>query len=96
MNSTEMVNSIFGSLMPQVDSFIQGDLLAVITAVISLLFIILAATKIYEILNMTTADRELKSSFLNYKRDKGTWREQISKRKYHKSLRDYDDSEKGI
>lgn len=86
MNSTEIVNSIFADLLPQVDSFVQGDFLAVIMAMISIIFIVAAGAKIFEILNMTALDRSARDAFSVYKHDSGTWREPISKRKYDEAL----------
>lgn len=93
MTSTEVVNSIFSDLLPQVDSFISGDLLTVITGMIAIIFIVFAGTKIFELLNMTVFEKDAKNTFRDYKRDRGTWREAISRRKYKESLFRYEADE---
>lgn len=53
LTPADIVTTIFNNLTPNINTFIQGDLLTVISAFTAISFIIFAATKIYELLHLS-------------------------------------------
>jgi len=88
MDSSDIINRLTTGIITQVYDFLDGDLITLIVALLSVTFIVFAATKIYSILNMSPLEKDAKRAFIQYRYDKGTWREPLSRRKYREALDD--------
>ncbi len=87
---TNLVDLMFTHFTANISSFISNDISVILLAMLSLLFIVFAFSKIQEIFNigMTQGEIGAKKAFTRWQNSKGTWREPLLKEEYQMSLND--------
>jgi hypothetical protein len=97
MSSTDiLIDQLFTTPVNMLDGFISTDLAWVSTAIITILCILMVASKIYQIMNRSSEEVLARRSFDDWRSSRGTWKESLYRKKYMEYLKEYDERETNV
>lgn len=93
MTADQIISSIFDPITSTIWEFITSDLMLVVQTMLGIYILYMAYRVIAQFLNMSESEKGARSAFNAYQSHRGKFDSPIYQKKYHESLREYEDYE---